>query len=89
MYKTTPPFGHPFAFEGELSAIFNIPLQREGVARSAGVVSIRYTFNMNKISLKLVLSALAFCLLVVACGNKGALVKPEEQTTKSEAEVKQ
>jgi predicted small lipoprotein YifL len=44
---------------------------------------------MNKISLKFVLSALAFCLLLVACGNKGPLVKPEAQTTKSEAEAKQ
>jgi len=40
---------------------------------------------MNKISLKLVLSALALCLLVVACGNKGPLVKPEAQTTEAEA----
>jgi len=46
-----------------------------------------YTFPMNKYSVKIVLAALALCLLVSACGNKGPLVKPDE--TPAEAEAKQ
>jgi Prokaryotic lipoprotein-attachment site len=37
----------------------------------------RYTFSMNKSHAKSLLCALALCLLVSACGNKGPLVKPE------------
>jgi len=40
---------------------------------------------MNKYSVKIVLAALALCLLVSACGNKGPLVKPDETPAEAEA----
>ena len=44
---------------------------------------------MNKISAKLLLSLMALSLLVVACGNKGPLVKPDDQQVEAEAEATQ
>ncbi|HWS40468.1 MAG TPA: lipoprotein [Arenimonas sp.] len=40
---------------------------------------------MNKISTKFLISLMALSLLVVACGNKGPLVKPEEKPAEAEA----
>jgi predicted small lipoprotein YifL len=44
---------------------------------------------MNKYPIKILLAALLFSLLACACGNKGPLVKPDEQTIQVEAEAKQ
>jgi predicted small lipoprotein YifL len=40
---------------------------------------------MSKYSIKIVLAAMALCLLVSACGNKGPLVKPDETPAEAEA----